>query len=810
MNNNELDINKILLLLKSNLLTIVISTVIFFSAVAIYAYFLVPVYSSSVTLSIAKDKSANLQAVLPGQLSQISNDVSRDITSIKLTIKSKKFIRPILEKVQLNQHFFIEKKLKKIETSEFQEVKLQLTIINPKLNNTYIKIEPIDDTHFILSIQDIDFKETYKFNEEIKNSLFQLKVLRKDKLKEQAYYFKYFDKTILTKQIINNLQVHSLSDNVIQITFTDTLPSRAQKIVDEIAKYFIQYTLDKKTSEVKQTLNFLDVQIFEIKENLNLAGKRLREYQAKNSSFISLDSSADIYENITLKDDAIKNLQLQLNEITTFSKNLQKNKLNTVALINSGIETSSIQSIIELYRAEETKIDEIKFQKNNISKPISTDTKLNQLIESLEINKIHLNDLLISFTSDHPQVLLTQQKTIEKEREIYAYINRLLQKATETKKRLKNQIASNISMVKENLKSKLIILEKDLNSKKNLLKSLPEKDLAIQDLKRKFTLSEHVYTFLLQKKMEMDMKQASTISDTQIIEDASLPLFPIKPKKKMIVAVGAILGLILGIAFVFLRELLDTKIRDVATIEALTDAPLYGTLPDVKQERFFKEALRNVRTNLQFVLPNDKHCINLLVSSTVSGEGKTTIIAGLAEIIAQTDKKVLLMDLDLRKPRLYKEVKKSNKVGMSNYLTADLNYNELIQTVNDNLDFFPAGNVPPNPSELLMSNKFEKTITALMEKYDYILFDTPPIGSVTDANMLLKYTDLLLLVVRANIADKIYLKNFNKMREEKNIKSAGIILNHMKLVKDRHYGYGYGYGYGYDYGYGQNNKKGQE
>jgi len=808
MENNELDINKILLLLKNNILTIFVTTLIFTSAISIYAYFLVPIYSSSVTLSIAKDKSSNLQAVIPGQLAPLTTDSSRDITSIRLTIKSKKFITKILEKIELNQHFFIENRFKKIEMSGFHDIELQMNIYNPKINNSYINIEPIDNNNFMLSIPDIDFQKTYKFNEKIQNTLFSLTVLKKDKLKQKIYYFKYFDSTTLIQKIIKNLKVNSLSDNVIQITFTDTLPNRAQKVLDVIAEYFIHYTLETKTSEVKQTLSFLDQQIFEIKENLNLEGIKLRKYQTNNSSFISLDSSADIYENITLKDDAIKNLQLQLNEIKVFSKSLKVNKLNTVSLINSGIETSSIQSIIDLYRTEELKINEIKFQQKNINKAVSSDTKLNQLIDNLGTTKTHLTTLLLNFTPDHPEVLRTQQKIVATENEIYTYISRLLQKATEAKQRLKNQILNNMHLVRKNLTSKLLLLKKDLKNKKNLLQSLPEKDLAIQDLKRKFTLSEHVYTFLLQKKMEMDMKQASTISDTQVIEDASLPLFPIKPNKKMIVAVAAILGLILGIAFVFLREIMDTKIRNATVIEALTDAPLYGTLPDAKQERFFKEALRNVRTNLQFVLPNDKHCINLLISSTVAGEGKTTVIAGLSELIAQTDKKVLLMDLDLRKPRLYKEIGKSNKVGMSNYLTGEIAYEDVIQTVNNNLDFFPAGSIPPNPSELLMSQKFENTIEELMERYDYILFDTAPIGSVTDANMLLKYTDLLLLVMRANVAEKIFIKNFNKMREEKNIKSAGIILNHVKLVKDSHYGYGYGYGYGYDYGYGENHQKG--
>jgi len=802
MNSNELDINKIVLLLKRNLWNILLITLLFSSVVALYAYFLKPIYSSSVTISIANEQSSKLEAVLPGQLAGLK-DNDGDIQTIRLTLQSRKFLNEVVDNINVNQQFFIEKKFKQIETNEFTNLKMNIQRLDDLLYGCLFEIEPMNENSFILKIDTIDFKHTYHYGEEIVHELFTLSVVKKEKLTEKSYFFKNLDKRTLVDSIIANIQVGTISDNVVQITYNDTLPNRAKYIVEEIAKSFIIYTLDKKTTELKQTLKFLDKQIAEIKENLSSEGQKLRVYQEESGNFVSLDSSSSIYENITLKDDEIKQLTLQLHEVVMFRKNLQNNKLNTVALINSGIDTSSIQSMIELYRDEESKISEMNFQKQDITKPMTLNEPLNRLISSLDEKKRLLETLKTNFTLEHPQVLLTKEKIEENSREIYEYIISILKKSETTKSALKVQILNNLLMVQNNLNEKLNVLKIDLKEKKSLLTSLPEKDLMIQDLKRKFTLSENVYTFLLQKKMEVEMKKASTVANTQIIEDAIIPLSPIKPEKRFIVAVGLLLGLILGIVFVFLKEMLDTKVREAGTIEALTDAPLYGTLPDSANKRFFKEALRNIRTNLQFVLPTDNGCTTLLISSTVAGEGKTTIIAGLAEIIAQTDKKVLLMDLDLRKPRLYKELKLSNKVGMTNFLTGEMHFSEVIQNFGENLDFFPAGSIPPNPSELLMSSKFEKTIEELMKLYDYILFDSAPIGSVTDANMLLKHTDLLLLVVRANYAEKVYLKNFNKMRQDKNIKSAGIILNHVKLLKNRNYGYGYGYGYGYDYGYGQ-------
>jgi len=807
MNNNELDINKILFLLRKNILNIFLITFIFTFSVAIYAYFLNPVFSSSVTISVVNDQSSKLAAVLPGGVSEF-NDKSSNLEIIRLTLKSRKFIKSVLENVDINQQFFIEKRFKKIETNSFKNLTMKINRIDASLYESLFEIIPLTNDTYKLVIESVNYSKTHYYGEEVSSEKFNMVLFRKGKLTKSSYFFKNRDKNLLVNSILKNMQINILAENAIQIVYKDSLPNRAKYIVEAIAHNFIRYTLDKKTDELKKTIIFLDEQILDIKSTLKNEGDKLKSYQQNSELIISANTSSSLYENITNKSDNIKILELQLHALKKFRENFnKKNKLNTVSLISSGIDTSSIQSMVEQYRLEESNINEMKFQQKDISKQMTSSSKLNSLIQSLEENKKRLEQLRIRLTFEHPQVLAIEKEIAEIGEEITKYINGYMKKALETKLRLKSKILNNIMVAQENLNSKIIILNRDLKTKKFLLKSLPEKDLAMQDLKRTFTLSENVYTFLLQKKMEVEMKKASTIANTHIIEDAILPLHPIKLQKNLIVLVGLLLGLILGIAFVFLREILDTKVRDASVIESLTEVPLYGTLPSKENSHFFKEAMRNIRTNLQFVLPKDKQCTTILISSTVAGEGKTTIVAGLAEVISQTDKKVLLMDLDLRRPRLYKEIDKSNKNGMSNFLTGDFLLEEVIQPIHENLDFFPAGSIPPNPSELLMSAKFIETLKELMSIYDYILFDSAPIGSVTDANMLLMHADLFLLVVRANYAEKIYLEKFNKMKEEKHIQSAGIILNHVQLMKSSNYGYGYGYGYGYDYGYGVENEK---
>ena len=540
----------------------------------------------------------------------------------------------------------------------------------------------------------------------------------------------------------------------------------------------------------------MNKEIKDIESILKDQGKALKDYQTKSDSFLTMESNnISLFKTIREKEELIKNLKLQKNELKSFRKTLKDGKFNTISLLNSGIEINSIQSLIELFRADEVELNEINLQKQNIKKSITKNTQLTQLINDLNIQERLLNELHFNFTQGHPEVKKATHDFIESQDNIINYIEIHIQRLQENRYLTKEKILHNIVMTEKNIQNKLSMLKKDLRDEEIFLQTLPKKNLDIQELKRKFTLSENIYTFLLQKKMEMEISLASTIANTQIIEDARESSGTTKPTRKIIILIGFILGLILALLYIFLRVVLDSKIRDLATINTLTDIPVYGSLPNKKNQRFFDEAHRAIRTNLQFLQDSKKPCTTILISSSVENEGKTTIVAGLANMLSKTGKKVLMMDLDLRKPRLYQEIDKSNARGMSHYLLSDWELSDSIQKVNQNLDFFPAGDVPLNPSELLMSEKFAQTIKILLEQYDYIVFDTPPIGSVIDANLLLQYSDVVLLLVRANVSKKKFIEKFNHLKNDRNIERLGIILNDLKpnQIDDHNYGYGYTY-----------------
>ena len=432
---------------------------------------------------------------------------------------------------------------------------------------------------------------------------------------------------------------------------------------------------------------------------------------------------------------------------------------------------------------------------------------------------------------------------IDRYNEMVAERKRLLRTSTENNPTIVNldtsirAMKANVQAILEGTLQGLMItkesLDREASRYSRRISNAPGQERAYVSIARQQEIKAGLYLMLLQKREENAIALAATANNAKIIDEAIADDIPVSPKHSMIYLIALMLGVGIPVGIIYLIELTKFKIEGRADVEKLTSVPVVGDIPltDEKNDKngsiavfenknnLMSETFRNIRTNLQFMLDNDQKVI--LVTSTVSGEGKSFVSSNLAISLSLLGKKVVIVGLDIRKPGLNKVFNLSSKEkGITQYLAnPEMDLMSLIQQsdVNKNLYILPGGTVPPNPTELLARDGLDKAIEILKKNFDYVILDTAPIGMVTDTLLIGRVADLSAYVCRTDYTHKAEYTLINELYHEKKLPNLCTIINGVDL-KRRKYGYYYGYGkygkhygygkrYGYGYGYGQEKKK---
>ena len=428
---------------------------------------------------------------------------------------------------------------------------------------------------------------------------------------------------------------------------------------------------------------------------------------------------------------------------------------------------------------------------------------------------------------------------IERYNEMLVERKRLLRTSTENNPAIVNldtsirAMKANVQATLEGTLQGLMItkesLDREASRYSRRISNAPGQERAYVSIARQQEIKAGLYLMLLQKREENAIALAATANNAKIIDEAIADDIPVSPKRSMIYLIALVLGIGIPVGIIYLIELTKFKIEGRADVEKLTSVPVVGDIPltDEKNDKngsiavfenknnLMSETFRNIRTNLQFMLDNDQKVI--LVTSTVSGEGKSFVSSNLAISLSLLGKEVVIVGLDIRKPGLNKVFQLSNKErGITQYLSnPETDLMELVQPsdVNKNLFILPGGTVPPNPTELLARNGLDRAIETLKKNFDYVILDTAPIGMVTDTLLIGRVADLSVYVCRADYTHKAEYTLINELSFEKKLPNLCTVINGVDLKK-RKYGYYYGYGkygkhygygkrYGYGYGYGQ-------
>jgi tyrosine-protein kinase Etk/Wzc len=449
-------------------------------------------------------------------------------------------------------------------------------------------------------------------------------------------------------------------------------------------------------------------------------------------------------------------------------------------------------------------------------KRVAIEIQLNMVASMLDFIKKSTNsDLLptnmISTEGDAP-ALMDSYNQLVLER------NRILKSATvvnPTVVKLDQQLASlktNITESLRRLQANLNIQKRDLRGQEGLLDSkigaIPVQERQFRVIARQQKVKEELYLYLLQKREETAISLAATEPNARVIDAAKASKIPVSPKKPVIYLAALLLGLLIPFGILYLIYLLDTKVKNRFDIISKVSIPFLGEIPksetpsemvDTTSRSSTAEAMRIVRMNLDFMLNQvpDGRAKTILFTSTISGEGKTFLSVNMASIFAVSGKKVLLIGMDIRNPKLNEYIDLPSSAGLTNYLSS---HNAKIEDYIfkhkgfEQLYVLPPGSIPPNPTELLMSKKVDELFAQFKTEYDFIIVDTAPVSLVSDTLIIAKQADTLVYVVRANIIDKRMLHIPEVLYRENKLPNMGLVLNDAKTKKG--YGYGYGYGYG--------------
>ncbi len=747
-----------------------------------------PEYSVSTTLLIRDDNNTQMGAenILEGlEIFSGKRNIKNEIVILNSYSITEKVVKELKLGVSYFQHGFI------ISNELFNNSPFTVSVDSSHLQVTNLdfKIKFIDDKHFILSakekninpydiyaeklnkslITDINYSKKHKFNQTIKHDFFSFKINKTDEFNidqilenEKGYSFKFNQTKTYAQKLINNISINPINKetSVLKINIKGPTPRKNIDILNKLTDIYIRSGLDEKNIMAVNTINFIDVQLYIIRDSLTIIEEKLQNFRLRNPDLEIVDKEFGTY--------------------------FQKQKLDN-SLSEQTVNIKYYKSLLEYLKNDDNSSSIISPTSMGISNP-----ELNGLINQLLELYAKKGDLQLTTTEKNP----TYQAVI-------------------------SQISHTKNTIIENLKNLIAsasIYEKDLikrvNNFNSKINKLPEAEKNYLILKRKYEYNEQTAAYLQQKRYEASLAKAGTESDHKVIDSARLDKeHPVSPKKGLAYFIALIVGILIPFSYISIKEFFKDTISSKLDLKNNTKIPILGLIghsdnptslvvPKASKS-IISESFRSIRTNIQYLAASKKNKI-ITVTSSVGGEGKTFITMNLAAIFALSGHKTVLIGGDLRKPRIHEDFNIDKNKGLSNYLINKSKITEIIhKTEIDDLDVIVSGPTPPNPAELLDSEKMEELIKKLNKKYDYVIIDTPPIGLVTDGVILMQYSDANLYVVRHDYSKIKSLNVINNLYNQEKIKDIHIIINDYKY-KGSTYGYGYGYGYGYSgsgYGY---------
>jgi capsular exopolysaccharide synthesis family protein len=718
----------------------------------IYLRYTTPIYASRGALLVKEDNGGGGGGDRFQQMFVLDNSIN--IKNEIEILKSRPLMKRVVERLNLNLTYYVIGKIKESNIYTASPFRAEIFELADSNSSFALKIDIEDDHQFRIN----DGTKIYSFGQPFENEFGKFR-FSYDPLASfsNVYRVEWRPTESVVNSILSKIAIApGGSAGLIQINFEAANPLMAADLINVLMKEYQVATREDKNETNRRMLEFIDGRLDGVQEELDSITSVMLQFQRDNN-LLSAESQATSYLGKIEKADF---------------------EINTLRA-----EYTTAQMIDEYLRNQSYAYDLVP------SNFILSDGTLNTLISGYNVAQLERKELI---DSKIPET------------------NPLVKQKSDLVERLRLNIFESLKNLKTFINASLARYQRENNSALSQVRSLPLKEQRLLEIKAQKEMKESLVNLLLEKKEQTSISLAGTISNMKVIEDATPNLIPIKPNPKSVYLICFVVGLALPSLFVFGMEALNDKVTTRSDIEKITDVAIIGEVghsfledPLVvkpNQRSIVAEQFRIIRSNLQYILPKTPNPV-LLVTSSFSGEGKSFMSTNLGAVMSLANKKTIILEFDIRKPKILSHIGIPKKAGITNYMLGKVSLEELpIQVPGyENLFALACGPIPPNPSELLLEPQLEELFAYLKQNFDVIVIDTAPVGMVSDAMALSRFADASLYVVRQGHTFKKQIHMINEFSSLGKLPKVSIIMNDVKQqIGYGYYGYGrYGYGYGY-------------
>ncbi len=773
---NIVDVEDLLIVWKfvsKNWAIILIFPIISGLAAYLYVHRLPDEYGAKTEILLGSVSGFEQQTQIYRGLTGYGNGVSQITNQIRV-LQSHDLISKTIEKLDIQISYFIVGRVKTTEIPYVDAFDVDVKLVELDGSQLYgvpFDVRIVDTNSFILNfeIDGENVERTHQFDTDIVQAEYVMRLSRNEflssetfeRLKENNYQFIVNSRRHLVRKYQASLEIENEEKtSILEISVKDFLASKAKMFLDSLSHTYIEYTIQSQIDLNENTLDYIDRQLIGITQILDSMETSLENFKLDQDILDLTREESEFFDKLLGYESEKRTLQLKIETLSSLENYLLKKtdeRLLPPALYIT--EDNFLQSSLnQLYNLEVQRSQDSFSMKNE--SPGSQQTEVT--IQSLRAN-------------------------------IIVYINNL----------------------RTAINDRMGDVSKEITYYESLLRQLPQSQREILNIQRNLDVNEKMYVYLLEKKANTIIARAAIVPAVGIIE-IGRSVGVVGPEKAKIVYYFLAGGLLLSLMIAFIRSAFFDRIQNTRELKQITDVAIMGGIPHFKEgddERLVvvsnsrsnvAESFRSIRTNIQYFSdkPGSK---TILLTSLYPGEGKTFCSINTAAMIASANRKVLLLDFDMHKPKVHISMKLENNNGLSTFISGRDDLHSVIQkTVIENLDVITAGPVPPNASELVLSHRVDEMLELLGKEYDYILIDTPPILLISDSMVLMRKVDIGMFVMNTEKATRGGVKHLEELIESNKLEHTSLVLNNVKTKKWKYYygRYGYKYGYGYGYGYG--------